>query len=107
MKNLTLTWPYIRADRQRITQILLNIISNACKFTDEGSITIHTSQQNESILISVKDTGAGIAKEDIPDVFEPFKQTNTGLRQGSGTGLGMPICKNLVEIHGGKLWLEK
>ena len=98
--------PLIRADRQRILQIFLNIMSNACKFTDEGSVKISARQQGDTIEISVHDTGPGIAPDDQPDVFEPFKQTDTGLRQGGGTGLGMPISKNLAEAHGGRMWLE-
>lgn len=98
--------PLIRGDRQRILQILLNIVSNACKFTDEGSIKISARQQGDSIEINVQDTGPGIAPDDQADVFEPFKQTDTGLRQGGGTGLGMPISKNLAEAHGGRMWLE-
>jgi signal transduction histidine kinase len=98
--------PLIRADRQRILQILLNIISNACKFTDHGEIKVSASCKDDAIIISIADTGSGIAAEDEETVFEAFKQTKTGLRQGGGTGLGMPIAKNLTEAHGGRLWLE-
>jgi signal transduction histidine kinase len=98
--------PLIRADRQRILQILLNIMSNACKFTDQGEIKVSASYKDDAIIISIADTGAGIAAEDVTTVFEAFKQTKTGLRQGGGTGLGMPIAKNLTEAHGGRLWLE-
>jgi len=104
--NIPENLPLIRADRQRILQILLNIISNACKFTDEGSVNVQVRQQADEVLISISDTGPGIAKEDQAMVFEAFKQTKTGLRQGGGTGLGMPIAKNLAEAHGGRLWLE-
>lgn len=98
--------PLIRADRQRILQILLNILSNACKFTEEGDIRIKASQKDGEVLISIADTGPGIAPEDQAMVFEAFKQTTTGLRQGGGTGLGMPIAKSLAEAHGGRMWLE-
>jgi signal transduction histidine kinase len=98
--------PLIRADKQRILQILLNIVSNACKFTDEGQISIKASQHESEVVISVTDTGPGIAPEDQTLVFEAFKQTSTGLRQGGGTGLGMPIARSLAEAHGGRLWLE-
>ncbi len=100
------TLPQIRGDHQRIRQILLNIISNACKFTDEGSITITAKQDNADVIISVTDTGCGIAESDQKMVFEAFMQTHDGLRQGGGTGLGMPITKNLIEAHGGTLELE-
>jgi signal transduction histidine kinase len=98
--------PLIVADRQRILQVMLNILSNACKFTQEGSIKVSARRTGEEILVSVEDTGPGIAPEDQPQVFKPFQQTDTGLRQGGGTGLGMPISRNLVEAHGGKIWLE-
>ena len=99
--------PDMRGDHQRIRQILLNIISNACKFTDEGSITISAKQDADDIVIAIADTGRGIAQEDQAMVFEAFKQTNDGLRQGGGgTGLGMPITKNLIEAHGGSIQLD-
>jgi signal transduction histidine kinase len=96
----------IRGDRQRIVQILLNIMSNACKFTENGSIKVRAYQQGNDVVFSIADTGPGIGSEDQKAVFEAFKQTNTGLRQGGGTGLGMPISKSLAEAHGGRLWLE-
>ncbi len=98
--------PKIRGDRQRILQILLNILSNACKFTEKGSIKLKAAQTKDEILISIADTGSGIAPADQEVVFQAFKQTQTGLRQGGGTGLGMPIAKSLAEAHGGRLWLE-
>lgn len=98
--------PLITGDRQRILQVVLNIVSNACKFTEAGSIEIVARQDKDEILITFKDTGPGIPPEEHAMVFEPFKQTETGMRQGSGTGLGMPISKSLVEAHGGRLWLE-
>jgi signal transduction histidine kinase len=98
--------PLILADRQRILQILLNIMSNACKFTEQGEIKVSAQHKGDAVVISIADTGSGIAAEDEEVVFEAFKQTKTGLRQGGGTGLGMPIAKNLTEAHGGRLWLE-
>lgn len=98
--------PLIRGDQQRIHQIFLNIVSNACKFTESGTITLAAKQENSEILVSIADTGPGIAKEDMESVFEAFKQTTTGLRQGGGTGLGMPITKSLVEAHYGKIHME-
>jgi signal transduction histidine kinase len=98
--------PPLKGDRQRLRQLLLNVISNACKFTEEGSIKISTDHVNHELLVTVKDSGPGIADEDADAVFEAFKQTRTGLRQGSGTGLGMPISRSLAEAHGGRLWFE-
>jgi signal transduction histidine kinase len=98
--------PHLRGDRQRILQILLNLISNACKFTEEGEIVVRAERKDDQLMIAVADTGPGIAPEDHALVFEPFKQTETGLRQQSGTGLGMPIARKLAEAHHGRLWLE-
>ncbi|GEM_PF-2045700 len=98
--------PSVRADKQRILQVFLNVVSNACKYTEEGQIVIAAKQEANHLLISVKDTGPGIAPEDYGAVFAAFEQTETGLESGSGTGLGMPISKNLIEAHGGKLWFE-
>lgn len=98
--------PFIRGDRQRVLQVMLNIMSNACKFTTSGWIELQAHADGDEVIISVQDTGPGIAPEDEALVFEAFKQTDTGLRQVGGTGLGMPISKNLVEAHGGRLWLQ-
>jgi signal transduction histidine kinase len=98
--------PTISGDRQRILQILLNIMSNACKFTDEGQIELRAYQKDNEIIFAVQDSGPGIRPEDQASVFQPFKQAETGLRQGGGTGLGMPISKSLAESHGGRFWLE-
>lgn len=98
--------PVIAADRQRILQILLNVMSNACKFTETGSIKVTAEYTIGEILITIADTGPGIAPEDQALVFEAFKQTNTGLQHGGGTGLGMPIAKSLAEAHGGRLWMH-
>lgn len=98
--------PRITGDKRRIRQIMLNIIANACKFTEAGSITVGAKRENGHIHLWVQDTGPGIAPEDHRAVFETFKQTEAGLRSGGGTGLGMPISQKLAEAHGGKLWLE-
>lgn len=104
--NVSPELPRIRGDKQRLTQVLLNIVSNACKFTEQGTISVNAYRDNGDVVISVSDTGPGIAPEDHGLVFEAFKQTTTGLRQGGGTGLGMPITKSLVESHGGKIDLD-
>lgn len=99
--------PALRGDRQRILQVLLNVISNAVKFTEAGSVLIKAQKHDEAeVMLEITDTGPGIAKEDQEAVFEAFKQTSTGLRQAGGTGLGMPITKSLIEAHGGRIWLS-
>ncbi|MEO8393622.1 MAG: HAMP domain-containing sensor histidine kinase, partial [Chloroflexota bacterium] len=98
--------PLVVGDRRRIRQILLNLLSNAAKFTEEGSITLSVKKRNDLIMFAVIDTGPGIALEDQTLIFEPFKQTETGIQHASGTGLGLPISKRLVEAHGGRLWVE-
>lgn len=98
--------PPLIGDRRRVRQIMLNLVSNACKFTDEGSITLRLWQESQNIVFAVHDTGPGIAPEDHALVFETFKQTEAGLRQGQGTGLGLPISCKLAEAHGGRLWFE-
>jgi len=98
--------PPIIGDKQRILQVLLNLLSNACKFTEEGSISVKGYQDGDNVVVQVKDTGPGIAPEDHYKVFEAFQQTQTGLDQASGTGLGMPISRRLAEAHGGSLMLE-
>jgi signal transduction histidine kinase len=98
--------PPLTGDAQRIQQIVLNLLSNACKFTDKGHIWICAYQQNGEIVISIRDSGPGIALEDQELIFEAFRQTRDGLRKGEGTGLGLPISRRLAEAHGGRVWLE-
>jgi signal transduction histidine kinase len=96
----------ITGDSQRILQIMLNIVSNACKFTEKGFIKITAHQRDNEFYLAIQDSGPGIDPKDQAAVFAPFKQTETGLRQGEGTGLGMPISKSLAEAHGGRLWFD-
>lgn len=98
--------PLIQADRQRLYQSLLNIGSNAAKFTDEGAITIGAQASEGMLEISISDTGSGIASDEISGIFEVFQQTERGMKEGRGTGLGMPIAKNLIEAHGGSIRVE-
>lgn len=97
----------VEADRTRLTQVLLNLMSNAIKFTRSGSVVLSMSQSNGDLLVAVKDTGIGIRHEDIPAIFEQFRQVDGSMtRQVGGTGLGLPISKSLVELHGGEMWVE-
>lgn len=98
--------PIIRGDRRRLQQVFLNLISNAVKFTPQGSITFTAHHDDEQILVSVQDTGVGVAEHELGLVFESFRQAEQGRLALSGTGLGLPISKHFVEKHGGKIWLE-
>lgn len=98
--------PPISGDKQRITQVLLNLVSNACKFTETGTITITTKKEQDHIVVSIADTGTGIDSNDVDSIFQAFMQTESGVRQGGGTGLGLPISKSLIEAHGGEVWVE-
>lgn len=96
----------VNGDQRRIRQIILNLVSNACKFTERGSITVNASNQDDYVVISVTDTGPGIPEEDQTKVFQNFWQAKSRLAFASGTGLGLAISKKLTESHGGKLWVE-
>ncbi len=99
--------PRVLADEKRVRQILLNLLSNAAKFTEEGSITLRTEVVDHFVRLSVADTGIGIAREDFDKVFEEFRQVDERVaRRVGGTGLGMPISKKLVEMQGGEMWFE-
>lgn len=94
-------------DRDKITQVLANIINNAIRFTEKGSITITTKKELNSILVAVKDTGPGIKGEDMPKLFQKFSQLEKGIsRKTGGTGLGLVISREIIERHGGKIWVE-
>jgi signal transduction histidine kinase len=96
----------LRGDEQRVRQIMLNLISNACKFTEEGQIIIKTCQQNQEIIVSIRDSGPGIDAKYHETIFEVFRQTKVGLRKSEGTGLGLPISRRLTEAHHGRLWVN-
>ncbi|MEL6408397.1 MAG: ATP-binding protein [Chloroflexota bacterium] len=96
----------IVGDRRRLNQIILNLVSNACKFTEKGEIKISGSVSDGELSVLVTDTGVGIAEEDLKLIFEPFEQTRLGAAQTAGTGLGLPISKKLVEAHGGRMVIE-
>ncbi len=99
--------PEITGDQDRLIQVVINLISNAVKFTDAGSITCSVRQEGMELLVSVKDSGIGISPDDQPKVFEKFKQVGDTLTdKPKGTGLGLPICKEIVEYHGGRIWVE-
>jgi signal transduction histidine kinase len=99
--------PVVRGDPDRLLQVLINLLSNAVKFTDSGWVAVSAGRNSDDVLISVTDTGVGIAPEDYDKVFEEFRQVGDTLTdKPHGTGLGLPISKEIVEHHGGRLWLE-
>jgi len=99
--------PEIVGDRDRLIQVVINLISNSVKFTDTGSITCRVKTDGTQIVISIIDTGIGIAEAELDKVFEKFKQVGDTLTdKPKGTGLGLPICKQIVEHHGGNIWVE-
>ncbi|MGK7878278.1 MAG: response regulator [Xenococcaceae cyanobacterium] len=99
--------PEIIGDRDRLIQVVINLISNAVKFTDRGSVVCRARQTSGAIAVSVIDSGMGITAAEQPKVFEKFKQVgDTMTDKPQGTGLGLPICKEIVQYHGGQIWVE-
>lgn len=96
----------IYADRQRLNQVLLNLISNAVKFTEHGMIWISAYLEHDKLIFAVRDEGIGIHSDNLESIFEPFQQIDSTLnRKAGGTGLGLPICRRLVELHHGRIWV--
>ncbi len=97
------------ADRVRIRQVLINVVANAVKFTEKGGITLCVMQfpEEQKIHLQIRDTGIGIPKDKLEAIFDSFSQVDTSTtRKAGGTGLGLPISRKLVEMHGGRLWAE-
>jgi len=104
--DLKSTLPPIDADRNRIEQVLINLLHNAIKFTPPGgSITVSASSDGGGNRVSVADTGGGISTDDLPRIFERFYKADKA-RSGGGTGLGLAIAKHIIEAHDGKIWAE-
>lgn len=99
--------PVINADRERLIQVVINLLSNALKFTERGYVKCKAQLNGDEIFVSVEDTGIGIPEEEKERIFEKFKQVGDLIRgKPRGTGLGLPISKQIVEAHGGKIWVE-
>ncbi|MDE1920548.1 MAG: hybrid sensor histidine kinase/response regulator [Candidatus Omnitrophica bacterium] len=101
--------PYISFDSDRITQVLNNLVSNAIKFTKRGGITIKTTNkyQDDYVLVSVIDTGKGISEENLSKLFQKFHQIESPHEnEEGGTGLGLAISKEIISLHGGRIWVE-
>jgi len=97
----------VEGDERRIRQVIFNLLSNAVKFTPTGgAVDVNAAQVDGDVRVSVADTGPGIAPEDHERIFEEFQQTKAGSEQREGTGLGLALSKRLVELHGGRIWVD-
>ena len=97
----------VEGDERRIRQVVFNLLSNAVKFTPPGgSVEVSSGQRNGEVLVSIADTGTGIPAEDLERIFEEFQQTDAGAQEREGTGLGLALSKRLIELHGGRIWVE-
>jgi signal transduction histidine kinase len=97
----------VEGDERRLRQVVFNLLSNAVKFTPEGgSIVVASARVDGEVRVSVTDTGPGIVAEERERIFEEFHQTDVGVQQREGTGLGLALSKRLVELHGGRIWVE-
>jgi signal transduction histidine kinase len=96
----------VRADERRLRQVITNLVSNAVKFTAQGAITIEVANERGSQVLRVRDTGPGIAAEQLPRLFTEFVQLGSLRQRARGTGLGLAICKRLIEAHGGSIAAE-
>jgi signal transduction histidine kinase/CheY-like chemotaxis protein len=112
-KGLSLDWeipenvPSVLADRTRIRQVVLNLLSNAGRFTERGGVRVRVEPKEHEVVIAVSDTGPGISPENQKRLFEPFEQLDGSLsRKHGGSGLGLSISRRFVEMHGGKMWVE-
>ena len=97
----------IHVDESRIEQVVVNLLSNAFKFTPEnGEVAICAKMIDDSLLVEVKDNGPGIAEENISKIFDSYYRVENGNHQPAGLGLGLSLCKTIIEAHGGKIWVE-
>jgi len=97
----------IRGDERKVKQVLLNLLSNALKFTPEGGrIDVRAAVNDGMAEISVADTGVGIAPEDQEAIFEEFRQVGTADKKVEGTGLGLALSRKFIELHGGRIWVQ-
>jgi signal transduction histidine kinase len=94
-------------DERRITQVVMNLVSNAIKFTDAGEVRAAAAASDSAFVVSVADTGPGISAADQQKIFEAFQQVDSSsTRKKGGTGLGLSIAKRIIELHGGRIWVE-
>jgi signal transduction histidine kinase/HAMP domain-containing protein len=109
--DLKMTVPEVlkngKGDEQRIAQVILNLLGNAIKFTEQGEVVVEATVSNDSFLISVSDTGPGLSETDQKNIFDEFRQADgSSARAKGGTGLGLSISKKIVEMHGGRIWVD-
>jgi two-component system phosphate regulon sensor histidine kinase PhoR len=105
--SISASLPEAFADRDRIQQVLINVIHNAIKFTPPGGmIDVSAIADGDNIQISIADTGIGIPDDDLPRIFERFFKSDKARTSGAGTGLGLAIVKHIIEAHGGSVWAE-
>jgi len=105
--DLPASLPLVQGDGQRLEQAVLNLMTNATKFTHEGgNITLRARQQNAGLVIEVQDTGMGISKDMQDRLFKPYSRLNADRQAHPGLGLGLALAKQVVELHGGKIWVE-
>lgn len=99
--------PPIFCDRTRIREVLLNLLSNAGRFTEHGGVSVRVWTEGNDLMVSVADSGPGIASKDLDKVFQPFQQLDSSIRRRhGGTGLGLTISERFIQLHGGKIWVE-
>lgn len=106
-KNIPNDLPMVNGDEDKLIQVVINLLSNAVKFTEKGKVQIEAYLEKDQIIVEVQDTGIGIAEEDRHKVFEKFRQAGDTLTdKPKGTGLGLPICREIIEHHGGIIWMK-
>jgi signal transduction histidine kinase/CheY-like chemotaxis protein len=106
-KNIPEDLPIIKADEDKLIQVIINLLSNAVKFTEKGTVMLEAYQEKGQLIFEVQDTGIGVAEEDKHKIFERFRQAGDTLTdKPQGTGLGLPICREIIEHHGGIIWMK-
>ena len=99
--------PIIHGDGPRLEQVMLNLMTNAAKFTPAGgTITIRARQQDNGLVVDVQDNGIGIAREEQSRLFKPYSRLSSDRQRHPGLGLGLALSKQVVELHGGRIWVE-
>ena len=105
--DLSDSLPIVEADASRLEQVLLNLLTNASKFTHEGkNITLRARKRNDNLVIEVQDSGIGISRENQAHLFQPYYRVESDRQRYPGLGLGLALARQIVELHGGKIWVE-